>query len=113
VHVRDCGTWTFAPRKASGGGRAPRRIAAREVLVEELADRVHSPAPRDLRHVGRGLDAEVADAALREVAEHDAVVAPDLRDERIIRPDVAARARTRPNPAKWRCIQAEVEEKKA
>ena len=56
-----------------------------ELAVEERADRVDAAAARHFGDVDRRLDAQMTDAALVEMPQHDAVVAAQLDDERVAR----------------------------
>ena len=70
-----------------------------QLAIEERADGADAVAARDIGDIGRRLDPEMADAASLEVAQHDAVIAAELDDERIVRarstrPVHARRSRT-------------------
>ena len=54
--------------------------------IEESADGADAAAARDVGDIDGRLDAEMTDAALMEMAQHDAVIAAEFDDERIGRP---------------------------
>jgi hypothetical protein len=54
-----------------------------ELAIEEGADGTNATAARDIGDVYRRLDAEMPDATLLEMSQHDAVIAAELDDEGI------------------------------
>jgi len=54
-----------------------------ELAVEEGANGVYALGARDFGDIGRRLDAKMAQSALPEVPQHDAVITAEFDDERI------------------------------